>query len=88
MTDGWIWPRKKQYDLRMKTGGISLRRINALKDSAVGDGKISFSIAGNGTFGNPRLEGDITVGGLKINRKTIEDLRLKVDVQDYRNNFV
>lgn len=82
MTDGWVSPLRRRYDLRMKSDGISIRNIDALKEQDIAEGKISFQLAGQGSFDDPQLEGEITVAGVRINQKLLQDLRLRIDIKD------
>ena len=80
-TDGWV-SLQKRYDLRTHTDGVSLNRIGPLKDQDFGNGKIAFNLAGQGSFEEPRLDGEITLFGVRINEQTLEDLKLEMEIQD------
>ncbi|MFP4347862.1 MAG: translocation/assembly module TamB domain-containing protein [Desulfococcaceae bacterium] len=80
-TDGWI-SFQKRYDLRTHTDGVSLNRIGPLEDQEFGNGKIAFNIAGEGSFKKPRLDGEITLFGVRINEQSLEELKLEMEIQD------
>ncbi|MGE0084059.1 MAG: translocation/assembly module TamB domain-containing protein [Desulfococcaceae bacterium] len=82
VTDGWISPLRRSYDLRMTSEGISLKNIDSLSDQDFGKGKISFSLAGKGSFDNPNAEGDIKINGLTMKKKVLDDLKIRVDIKD------
>jgi translocation and assembly module TamB len=80
-TDGWV-SLQKRYDLRTHTDGVSLNRIGPLEDQDFGNGKIAFHLAGAGSFEEPRLDGEITLFGVRINEETLEELKLEMEIQD------
>ncbi len=82
VTDGWISPLGRNYEISMKTDGISLKHIDALGDQDFGKGKISFHLAGKGSFDNPNAGGDIKINGLTLKKKVLDDLKIRVDIQD------
>ncbi len=82
VTDGWVSPLGRNYDLRMKSDGISLKHIDALRNQDFGKGKISFRLAGKGSFDNPDAEGDIRIDGLTLKKNVLDDLKIRVDIQD------
>ncbi|MEZ4528759.1 MAG: translocation/assembly module TamB domain-containing protein [Desulfobacterales bacterium] len=82
VTDGWVSPLRRNYDLRMKSDGISLKNIDSLSHRDLGKGKISFQIAGKGSFDNPNAQGDIKIEGMTLKKKVLDDLKIRVDIAD------
>jgi len=82
ITDGWVSPLRRNYEIRMTSDGISLKNIDSLSHQDFGKGKISFQIAGKGSFDNPGAGGDIKINGLTLKKKVLDDLKIRVDIAD------
>ncbi len=87
VTDGWISPLHRNYDIRMKSEGISMKHIDSLRHQDFGKGKISFRLSGKGSFDNPTAEGDITIEGLTLQQKVLDDLHIRLDIRDHLARF-
>ncbi|MEE4358627.1 MAG: translocation/assembly module TamB domain-containing protein [Desulfococcaceae bacterium] len=87
VTDGWISPLRRNYDIRMKSEGISMKHIDALRHQDFGKGRISFRLSGKGSFDNPTAEGDITIEGLTLQQKVLDDLHIRLDIRDHLARF-
>ncbi|OQX21838.1 MAG: hypothetical protein BWK80_32120 [Desulfobacteraceae bacterium IS3] len=79
---GWI-SLKKDYLLHLKSKGISLQNIDKIREKDIAKGKILLDVSGQGNFGNPQAEGDITLKELQYKGKPVEDFQLHLGVKDY-----
>ncbi|MEA1899251.1 MAG: translocation/assembly module TamB domain-containing protein [Thermodesulfobacteriota bacterium] len=60
LVHGWI-SLNKNYDLRLSSGGISLKNVTWLQLGDVDTGKISFTFQGQGNFENPQITGEVFI---------------------------
>ncbi len=81
MIDGWI-SLDKNYHLRLVSRGISLKNIARLELGEVDNGRISFDFNGKGDFGNPQLQGKVTLNELRFNHQHLEDGQFQVQIED------
>ena len=78
---GWI-SLEREYDLSLVSKGFSLHNIEKIRKNSIADGVVLFNMAGNGTFDNPRLNGNILVRNVRIKGKETDDIHVKVDLHD------
>jgi autotransporter translocation and assembly factor TamB len=78
---GWI-SLQREYDLNVVSKGFSLHNIEKIRKNSIADGMVLFNMAGNGTFENPRLSGNILVRNVLIKGKETDDIHCKVDLHD------
>lgn len=79
---GWI-SLQKEYDLDFVSKGLSLNNIEKIRRHNIADGMVLFTMAGNGTFDNPRISGNILVKNVLIKGKETDDIYVKVDLHDH-----
>ena len=79
---GWI-SLQREYDLNVISKGFSLHNIGKIRKSSIADGMVLFNMAGNGTFDNPRFNGNIHVKNVRIKQKETDDIHVNVDLHDH-----
>jgi len=79
---GWVSPLDKRYDLSIRSTGIRLKSIDKVREQKIADGKITLNLSGKGSFENPGLDGDISLSGIQVRGKKLDDFRLRVSVAD------
>ena len=70
------------YDVRLSSKGVSLASIHGVGGPDQISGKVALDISGKGTFDDPRAEGTVSVTDILVNRKPVEDLRIRLAVKD------
>jgi autotransporter translocation and assembly factor TamB len=80
--DGWYSPSDGRYDLRLRTDGVSLAAIDALRERDMESGRVRFDLAGAGRVSRPAVQGDVVIEGVRINGEDLAPLRLNLDVSD------
>lgn len=80
--DGWYSPSDGRYDLRLRTDGVSLSAIDALKERELESGRVRFDLAGAGRTSRPAAQGEVWIEGVRINGEDLAPLRLTLDVSD------
>ena len=78
---GWVG-LDKTIDLKIKSDGISVTRIQQLQDFFPGDGILRFDVTGQGSMQNPDIEGGLTVSDIIVNDGAIEDVNLTFSLHD------
>jgi translocation and assembly module TamB len=78
---GWI-SLNKDYNLRLSSGGISLKNLTPLQLGDADTGKISFTFQGQGDFETPQITGEVLLKQLRFNNQPLEDERFKIEVAD------
>jgi len=79
---GWA-SRDKTYEVVLTADGVDVHQIQSLRK--IGDftgGKLSLHVNGNGSFDDPRINGDIKMTHMQINNKAIKDLSLSFGLAD------
>ncbi len=79
---GWI-SLKKDYQLHLKSKGISLQNIDKIREKDIAKGKILLDVSGQGSFDNPQAAGDIMLKELQYKGKPVEDFQLHIALKDY-----
>jgi autotransporter translocation and assembly factor TamB len=80
--DGWYSPADGRYDLRLRSEGVSLAAIDALRQRDVDSGRVRFDLAGAGRVSRPAVQGDVVIEGVRINGEDLAPLRLNLNVSD------
>jgi len=70
------------YDLTVRSSGISLSSIDAIRKAGVAQGAATLDLSGRGTLADPSLSGDIAVTNLRVRGKPLDDVRLNVNLAD------
>jgi autotransporter translocation and assembly factor TamB len=76
--------RNGAYTLQLAGSGLSLEAIDWVRRHQAARGKLDLKVSGQGTLKNPRLQADVLVSSLQVNGKPLEDMALRVDMQDAR----
>ena len=72
----------KDYDLTLKTRGLSMKNIDVLSSQDVFDGKITGDVKGKGSFSNPGFSGNVSLSDVSVNNQPLDDADLDVDLKD------
>lgn len=78
--EGWYSPADGRYDLRVRTDGVSLAAIDALRARDVESGRLRFDLAGAGRVSQPAVQGEVWIEGVRINGEDLAPLNLRLDV--------
>jgi translocation and assembly module TamB len=78
---GWVG-LDKTIDLRVKSTGIPISRIQRLNDLFPGDGTMRLDVTGQGNIESPDVDGRLTVTEITVNDEAIEDIDLTVSLHD------
>ncbi len=70
------------YDLTIRSTGISLSSIDAVRKADAARGTVTLDLSGQGTIADPSLSGDIAVTDVRVQGKRLDDVRLNVTVAD------
>jgi translocation and assembly module TamB len=80
--EGWYVPADGRYDLRIRTDGVSLAAIDALRARDFESGRVRFDLAGAGRVSRPSAQGEVRIEGVRINGEDLAPLRLRLEVAD------
>ncbi|MFC1812311.1 translocation/assembly module TamB domain-containing protein [Thermodesulfobacteriota bacterium] len=80
---GWI-SLDQSFDLNLITRGINLQHIDRFRDQEFVRGMLVFDLAGQGSLDNPKAQGNITIEDFLINGKPMDNVNLRLDLQDQR----
>ncbi|SMC55523.1 Family of unknown function [Desulfocicer vacuolatum DSM 3385] len=83
---GWA-DLNRQFDIKLSTGDIRLSSFNNLKDKSPADGIFSCNLWGKGTFGNPQIQGDISLTDLIVDGKPVQDFKASVALHNQYANI-
>ena len=78
---GWLG-LDKTVDLRLKTDGVAISRIQQLHDLFPGEGVLRASVSAQGRMDNPDIDGQLTVSDIIVNEEVIEDFNLTFSLHD------
>jgi translocation and assembly module TamB len=78
---GWLG-LDKTLDLRLKTDGIAISRVQQLHDLFPGDGVLRASVSAQGRMENPDIDGQLTVSDIIVNQEVLEDFNLTFSLHD------
>jgi len=79
---GWI-SVDRSFDLNLSTRGIDLQHIDRFRDQEFVRGMLVFDLAGRGSLDNPKVQGDIFVEDFLVNGKPVDNVNLRLDLQDH-----
>ncbi len=80
---GWVSLVDKAYQMDLKSKGISLENIDKVREQNIATGKMLLNISGNGTFENPRVDGEIALKNLRVKEKPMDDFQVHLTIQDH-----
>lgn len=79
---GWI-SFKKNYEIVLKSEGISLSAIDKFTRNDIAEGKITLNVSGKGSFDNPVITGNAALKELAVRGKKLDDIFLNIDLKDH-----
>ena len=78
---GWM-DLDKTIDVKVKSDGISVTRIERLHEFFPGEGMLRFDVTTQGSMQNPDIDGVLTVSDIIVNDGAIEDVNLTFSLHD------
>lgn len=77
------WAKKDlSFGFDLKSIGINLSTVDALKELKGLQGVLHASISGHGTLKDPSIDGSLLLKEIKINEQTLDDFRLHLSLHD------
>jgi translocation and assembly module TamB len=82
-----VRPKEKTYTAQLSSSGIDLTKLNALKEQKLdASGVVAINAHGQGTFDNPQVTASIQIPSLVIEKQTVKNLNLNVDLANHVAN--
>ena len=82
-----VRPKEKTYTAQLSSSGIDLAKLEALKTRKLdADGVVTINARGQGSFDNPQLTAAIQIPSLVIQKQTVKNLNLNLDVANHIAN--
>ncbi|MFA6009182.1 MAG: translocation/assembly module TamB domain-containing protein [Desulfobacteraceae bacterium] len=72
----------ENYDLALKTEGVSINHVDVLGKQNICEGKIAVDLEGQGKFDQPEFNGKVAVLDVKVNNEAFDDADLDVSLND------
>ncbi len=82
-----VRPKEKTYTAQLTSSGIDLTKLEALKAQKLdATGVVAINAHGQGSFDNPQLNASIQIPTLVIEKQTVKDLNLNMDMANHVGN--
>jgi translocation and assembly module TamB len=82
-----VRPKEKTYTAQLTSGGIDLTKLEALKTQKLdATGVVAINAHGQGSFDNPQLNASIQIPTLVLEKQTVKDLNLNMDMANHVAN--
>lgn len=81
-TSGRVSIVNENYDLVLKTTGVSINHIDVIGKQNICEGKIAVDLEGQGKFDQPEFSGKVAVLDVKVNNEAFDDADLDISLND------